>query len=66
MKITCAICGHVGDAERFLPANVGILPEDVLGPGPDLVCPSCLSGLYVPHPFTLDDLAALGVKDAEA
>lgn len=66
MEIKCGICGHQSDAERFLPENVGILPEDISGPGPDWVCPSCLSDLYVPATLTPEDLAALGGKDAEA
>lgn len=63
MQIKCGICGHVGDAERFLPENVGILPEDVLGPGPDWICPSCLSDLYVPATLTPEDLAGLLNQD---
>jgi hypothetical protein len=66
MQITCGICGHRGDAERFLPENVGMLPEDISAPDHNWVCPCCLCEILVPATLTADDLAALGGKDASA
>jgi hypothetical protein len=65
MQITCGICLHHGDAESFLPENVGMLPDDLSSPGPDWVCPHCLCGIYAPRTLTVDDFICIDEVDDE-
>ena len=57
MQITCGICGHRGDADKFAPRH-----QDPYGP--DWVCPKCECGVYVAHTLTPEDLFELRSQDA--
>ncbi len=56
MQITCGICRHRGDADTFVPRT----PDTY---GPDLVCPKCECGVYVPATLAVEDLFTVEVAD---